>query len=117
MAQKKKTQPEIDFGVPGLAGMMTALNPVASKAWVDLMSESSEFVTERLNSTVTLQQKLMASRNPAEMVELQTAYIKETMEACSAEMSRYATLMMSSAGDIAKDAKTGHKRGYDDVPV
>jgi hypothetical protein len=32
-------------------------------------------------------------------------------------MTRAATLMSESFGAVAQDARTGHKRGYDDVPV
>lgn len=117
MAQMKQQALGLDMGVPGLAGMTTALNPIGAKVWVDLMTEYAQFMTDRLNSTTALQQEMMTCRSPADVLALQSAYWRETMEQCSAEVSRYTALLMSSYGALSQDAKDGHRRGYDDVPV
>lgn len=116
-SKTKQSAAEFDAGLPGLTGMMTALNPVASKAMLDLMSQGTTFMTERVTSAITLQQDLMACRSPVEAMQLQAAFARETMTACTAEMTRCAALMTESFGAVAQDARTGHKRGYDDVPV
>jgi hypothetical protein len=116
-SKTKQSAASFDAGLPGLAGMMTALNPVASKAVIDMMTHGTTFMTERVTSAMALQQDLMSCRSPVEAMELQAAFARETMTACTAEMTRAATLMSESFGAVAQDARTGHKRGYDDVPV
>ena len=108
---------EFDATLPGVNGMMTALNPVAAKAVSDAMSESATFFAERLQATMTFQQNLMTCTSPSEVISAQTAYTEETLSACAEAMARFTTLMTSSVDAMAKDAKDGHRRAYNDVPV
>lgn len=105
----------MELPYPMTSGILSAFNPVAAGAVTEMMAESAKFMSERMNATVALQQDIMAS--PSDALALQTAYLQDTMQACTAEMTRYADLVMTSFGAIAEDARTGHKRAYNDVPV
>ncbi|MGR3511568.1 MAG: hypothetical protein ACU0GG_02300 [Paracoccaceae bacterium] len=99
-----------------LAGWM-AVNPVAGKAWLDLMAEGTQFLTDRAARDRDFQQRLMACRSSMDVAQLQVAYMFETMDHCAAAITRSMDMMAAHASAIGADARTGHKRAYNDVPV
>ncbi len=117
VAKAKKSNPKPSNSVPEPVAAMLAINPTLSKAWVDLMSESARFMSERLARDLELQQDMLACRNPAEFLQLQTEFLTEAMEQYTKETTRYSRMMFKSLDEISKDARAGHRREYDDVPI
>lgn len=114
----KKT-PQADTGVeaPAIVATMIAANPVVAKAWMDMMTESARFMTERLRTDLETQQALMACRTPADLMEVQARFMNTAMQQYAAAAARFIDMTMTATKDIAEDMKSGHSRGYDDVPV
>ena len=50
-------------------------------------------------------------------MQIQSDFVKEAMEQYAEEATRYFKMVFQSADDISEDAKHGHKRAYNDVPV
>ena len=117
MKKKTQTMPQTDMEVPAGVAAMMAINPVFAKAWMDMMSESAQFVTERLRSDMELQANLLACKDPTELVQVQSDFMKEAMQQYADEASRYFKLMFQSFENIEDDTRHGHKRGYDDIPL
>jgi hypothetical protein len=117
MSKSKRKQPELGFEIPAAAAAAIAINPIVAKACVDLMSESARFMAERLQRDLELQKEMLACKNPAELLDVQSRFVKETMAHYTDEASRYMQMAFNASKDIAEDAKTGHSRGYDDVPL
>ena len=117
MPKSKKAELESAVEVPAAVATMMAVNPVMAKAWMDLMSEGTRFLTERLKRDLDYQQRLLACRDPMEFMQLQTEFVRETMEQYAEEASRAFKMAFKSAEDIEEDVKHGHKRAYNHVPV
>lgn len=117
MAKSKKADPESAVEVPAAVATMMAINPVMAKAWMDMMSEGTRFLTDRLRRDLAFQQRLLACRDPMEFMQLQTEFVRETMEHYTEEASRAFKMAFQSAEDIEEDVRHGHKRAYNDVPV
>ena len=115
----KKTQPPVDTSgdVPAMVGAMMAVNPVLTKAWTDILSESARFMTDRLKTDLETQKALMACTTPAELVEVQSAFLNTAVQQYADEAARIFEMTMKASQDVADDLQTGHSRGYDDVPV
>lgn len=115
----KKTPPQADTGVeaPAALATMMSVNPVVAKAWMDLMSESMRFMSDRLHSDMETQKALLACKTPAELMEVQTAFLQGAVKDYADEAARVMDMTMKASEDIAEDLKSGHSRGYDDVPV
>lgn len=96
---------------------MTALNPVAAKAWQEIMSESTRFLSDRLKQDLETQKALLACKTPTELMEVQTTFIKTAMEQYSAYAFRMQKTLTAATTDAAKTVRSTHSRGYDDVPV
>lgn len=105
------TMPEI----PGLTAMIDA-NPMA-KAWIAMMSESTRFVTERLRQDMELQQALMACKNPADLVQLQSEFYTKAMAQYLDETAKMFNMLNQAAKVTTESNGPTTKRGYDDVPV
>ena len=112
---KPKTDTETE--VPAAMAAMMAINPVLSKAWMDLMTEGARFMTERLQKDIELQARLLSCRTPPELMQVQSDFMKQAMEQYAEEASRYFKMVFKSAEDISEDVRHGHKRAYNDVPV
>jgi hypothetical protein len=117
VAKRKSEQTETTVEVPAAMAGMMAINPIAAKAWMDLMSESARFVTERLRRDMQLQKDMLACKNPSELLQIQSDFMREAMEQYAEEASRYFKMAFQSAEDIEEDVKHGHRRDYDDIPV
>ncbi len=117
MAKRKTKEPEPNVEVPAAVAAIMAVNPVAAKAWMDLMSEGARFMTERLRRDMELQRDLLACKSPSELMQIQTAFMKDAMEQYADEASRYFKMAFHSLEEIDEDVKHGHRRDYDDIPV
>ena len=117
MGKSKKSEATADMGAPAVAATMMAVNPVATKAWMDIMSESTGFVMDRLQRDLDTQKAMMACKSPEELMQVQLEFIKTAMEQYSDEAARLFKMMSKAAEDAIEDVKTGHKRGYDDIPL
>lgn len=112
-----KPKSDTDIEVPAAMAAMMAINPVLSKAWMDLMTEGARFMTERLQKDMELQTRLLSCRTPADLMQVQSDFMRQAMEQYAEEASRCFKMAFKSAEDITEDAKHGHKRAYNDVPV
>lgn len=117
MAKKKESTVNTIGDVPAVMATMMTMNPVFAKAWTDMMSESARFMTERLRTDLETQKALMACRTPAELVEVQAAFLNTAVPQYAHETARIFEMTMKASHDIADDLKTDHTRGYHDVPV
>ena len=117
MTKSKKKSTEPSFEVPPAAATAFAINPMAAKAWADLMAESARFVTARLQRDIELQTRMLACDSPAALLELQTEFFTDAVCQYTAETTRYMQMMLKASEDIVEDAQTGHKRNYDDIPL
>ena len=87
---------------------MISANPVLAKAWMDMMSESARFMTERLRTDMETQKAFMACKTPAELVEVQAEFLTTAMEQYSDEAARML--------DMTMKASQGHRRGSEIRP-
>ena len=117
MAKKQKSRVDTGVEIPAAMVAMMSANPVFAKAWMDMMSEGARFLTDRLRTDLETQQALMACRTPAEVMEVQAKFLNTAMQQYADEAARVVQMMMTASKDISEDLKTGHSRGYDDVPV
>ena len=117
MPKSKKAEAESTVEVPAAIATMMAVNPVMAKAWMDLMSEGTRFLTDRLQRDIAFQQRMLACRDPMEFMQLQTEFVRDTMEQYAEEASRAFKMAFQSAEEIEEDVRHGHKRAYNDVPV
>lgn len=117
MAKSKPKSTDASLDVPLVAAAAMALNPIAAKAWMDLMREGARFMADRLQRDIELQKKMLACDSPAALLELQTEFFTDAMGQYADEASRYMQMMFKLSKDIVEDAQTGHKRNYDDIPL
>ena len=115
MGRDKKS--EADSGADMMTAGMMAINPIATSAWSDIMSESARFVTDRLQKDFETQKAIMACRTPAELLQVQSEFFKSAMEQYADEANRIFKLMSKATEDTIEETQSGHSRGYDDVPL
>lgn len=117
MAKAKDKSSGEDTATSAMAATMTAINPVAAKAWQEIMSESTRFLSDRLKQDLETQSAILACKTPAELMEVQSAFFKTAMEQYSAYAFRMQKTLTSATTDAAKSVRASHSRGYDDVPL
>ena len=117
MAKPKKPAVAEDVGADPMTAAMAAMNPVATSAWLDLVDEGARFFTQRLEQDLETQRELLACKNPAELIEVQSRFMKSAMEQYSEEAKRLLQMMSNATEEIAEDASADHSRSQDDVPV
>ena len=117
MGKSKKTQTSTDIDGPAMVAAMKAVNPVATKAWLEIMSESARFVTDRLQQDFDTQAAMLACKSPTELLEVQSKFFSRAMEEYSNEAARLYKLMFEAAEESIDVAQSGHSRGHDDVPL
>jgi hypothetical protein len=94
-----------------ILGMLSALNPAAAQAWLDLMQESARFMTTRLQQDIETQKALLACKSPAELMQVQTEFFKSAAK----QYSEHTTRLLKGVEQSA--AGNGFARNYDDVPL
>lgn len=117
MAKAKKKSTAAKDGVADMTATMLAGNPALAKSWATLMSESARFLSERLQEDLEAQKALLACKTPAEVVEVQSEFFQKAMVDYTQEAQRMFRIMSGATEEALKDAKTGTKRDYDDIPV
>ena len=117
MAKKKQPAEDTSADVPAAMAAMMSMIPILAKAWTDMMSESARFMTERLKTDIETQKALMACRTPAELMEVQSAFLNTAVQHYADEAARLFEMTMKASRDAADDLQSGHTRGYDDIPV
>jgi phasin family protein len=114
MPKSDKTE---DTGAPALTAAMMAVNPMATQAWLDLMQESSRFLTDRLQQDFETQKAMLACKNPGELLELQAEFLRSAIEQYSDYTNRFFQQMSVATQETVKGARSGRSRRYDDVPL
>lgn len=117
MATKKSSATDPGFAPPAALTAMFAANPAVAKALSELMSESVTFVAHRYQANLAAQQALMACRTPMDLMEVYAEFLKTAMQQYADETSRVIAATTRFSEQISKEVKSGHSRGYDDVPV
>lgn len=106
-----------DSGASAMTAAAVAFNPVAAKAWQDIMSESARFLADRLQQDVSVQKAVLACKTPNELLLVQSEFYKNAVEQYAEEFARLSKMMVQATCDTLEDARSGHSRGYDDVPI
>lgn len=117
MAKSKDKNSGEDTATSAMTATMTALNPVAAKAWQEIISENTRFLTDRLKQDLATQSAILACKTPAELMEIQSAFLKTAMEQYSAHTFRLQKAIAAATTDAAKNMRSTHSRGYDDLPL
>lgn len=113
---RSASKPTAKPGTSALTGAMAAGHP-AARMWLDIMSESTRFVSERLQNDLETQQALLRCKNPAELVRLQSEFFRKAVEQYTSEAHRLFEIMTGAATEAAKGVRSPYSRGYDDVPL
>ncbi|NNK79090.1 MAG: phasin family protein [Litoreibacter sp.] len=117
MGKSKKKEAAADTGATAITATMMAANPAATKAWMDIVSESTQFVTDRLQQDLETQKAILDYKSPMELLQVQSEFFRTAMEQYTDEVTRLCKVMSKATEDTIKDARSGHSRGYDDVPL
>ena len=117
MAQSKSTRKHQQAGIPEMTAAFATLNPWVAKSWLEMVSESTRFVTERLQEDLKTQRAMMACRTPAELMQVQTEFCRTAVEQYSAEVTRLFGMMSQAADEGVREVTAGHTRKHDDVPL
>lgn len=117
MGKTRKTAPTKDMDTPAIIAAMMAINPVASKGWLDIMYESRRFIMDRLQQDLKAQKAIFACKTPAELLQVQSEFYTSAMEQYSQEFTRLCKIMSTATYDTLDDARLGHSRSYDDIPL
>lgn len=116
MATPRKTKGAAGAGASAMAAMMAA-SPVAARAWMDIFNEGTRFMADRLQQNLETQKAMLACRSPSDVLQVQSSFVSGAMEQYADEARRLFTMMSDAAGTTIRDARTGHSRRYDDVPL
>lgn len=116
MATSAKKTETAKSETAALASAMAAGNP-AAKLWLEIMAESTRFVSERLQNDHETQKAMLRCRNPADLVQLQSEFFRKAVEQFTSEAQRVFEIMTQASDEVARKTGTGTKRGYDDVPL
>lgn len=117
MAKSKTATPAADTTPPSVVAAMMAVNPVATQAWVDLMTECGRFAASRLQSDLDTQKAILACRTPSDLMKVQSAFLQGAMEDYASELARLYNMTSKAAEDVMDDVRAGRARPEDDVPL
>ncbi len=109
MAKSKSKTPKAESGMPAMTAAMMAMNPVAAKAWTDIMAEGSRFFTERLQQDFEAQKAIMACKTPADLMEVQSEFFKTAMEQYTQEASRLYEMMTQAMDEAVEGTRAKYK--------
>lgn len=104
-------------GTDTMTGTMNALNPAASRAWSEITADWARFLIERLQEDLETQRALLACKSPAELLEVQSAFLKTAMAQYADYGKRLQDRIATATQDMMKAMRSGFSRGYDDVPL
>ena len=117
MGKPKETRAAEDNSASAVTAAMMAINPVGTKAWLDITSEGTRFMMKRLQQDLETQEAMLKCKNPMELLEVQSEFIKTAMEQYTDEVTRLCSAMSKTMKETADDTRSGRARGYDDVPL
>ncbi len=117
MAASKKTESTEETQAPAMLAAMMAVNPVVTKDWLDIMSESTRFISDRLQKDLETQKALLKCKSPTELIEVQSEFFKTAMEQYAAEATRLFAMMTQAGEDTIEEAGKSRTSKYDDVPL
>ena len=117
MAKSAKSQTTDDTNPFAMAADMMAANPLAPKAWLDVMNESARFVQERIKHDIETQQAMLKCKTPGELMEVQNAFYQTAMQQYAEEAAKLFRMMTDAAGETAEELRKVSRRSYDDVPL
>lgn len=109
-----------DAGKPDVSAFSAAMiagHPATSKLWLDIMAESTRFVSERLQNDLETQKAMLRCQTPTELMQLQSEFFRKTVEQYTTEAHRVFEMMTGATQETVRQTRTGTKRGYDDVPL
>lgn len=113
----KNNENYTDGGASAMTAAAAAFNPVAAKAWQDIMSESARFLADRLQQDLSAQRAMLACKTPNELLRVQSEFYKKAVEQYTEEFTRLSKMMHEATCATLEDARSGHSRGYDDIPI
>ena len=117
MGIPKRTKSDANSGAPAMIAAIMAVNPIAAKAWPDIMSETACFLTERLQQDIDTQKAMLTCKSPAELLQVKAEFIRSAMEQYTDYATRLYAKISAAAEDAGKGARSSHSRGYNDVPL
>jgi hypothetical protein len=89
----------------------------AMTAWVEFMTESARFATDRFKQDLETQQAMLKCKKPEDLFCLQSDFFLKAMEQYTSGATRMAQLMSKTTTQTMTGVKNVQARGYDDVPL
>ncbi|WP_147115337.1 phasin family protein [Tateyamaria sp. syn59] len=111
-----KSKPDPAKVTPATAPL-TAFNPVAAQAWMEMTSACSTFALDRMQKALAAQQAMMTCASPAALMQVHSDYCRDAAQDYSKQTARMMALMTSATGQRAADGTSPFSRKYDDVPL
>lgn len=106
-----------NIDLPAITVAMMATNPVATKGWLDIISESKRFVNNRLQENMNAQSAMLACKSPGELLQVQAEFYEIALAQYAEEFTSLYRMISTTTINTAEDARTGHARRYDDIPL
>jgi len=117
MTKSGKTPTIAEIDLPAITVAMMATNPVATKGWLDIISESTRFVNDRLREDMNAQKAMLACKNPAELMQVQAKFYEIALAQYTEEFTRLYKMISTATNDTADGVRTGRARRYDNIPL
>lgn len=117
MTVNDKASTIANIDLPAITVAMMATNPVASKGWLDIISESTRFVNDRLQENMNAQSAMLACKSPGELLQVQAEFYEIALAQYAEEFTRLYKMISTTTINTAGGARTGHARRYDDIPL
>ncbi|MDO8884583.1 phasin family protein [Pseudotabrizicola sp.] len=117
MGKRNDTRPTPDSGTAAMTQAMMTGSPVVAKAWLSFMSESAQFLTERLQQDLEAQKAMMACKSPTELLKVQSDFLTAAMDQYTDYATRLCKTMTTAATNPVQDMQSGQSRRYDDIPL
>nr|WP_309503471.1 phasin family protein [uncultured Roseovarius sp.] len=92
-------------GMPGVA------------EWLNIMTQSAQFVADRLQQDMETQRAFLQCRTPQDVMRLHTEFYKTAMAQYTAEATRMVKAMSEATAETTKQATKLTSRAYDDIPL
>ena len=117
MKERDDTRPTPDSATSAMSQAMINSNPLVAKAWLSFMTQSAQFMTERLQQDLEAQKAMMACKSPSELLSVQSDFVTKAMAQYSDYASRVYASMTTAVTSPAQDLQSGQSRKYDDIPL
>ena len=117
MKERDDTRPTPDIVTSAMSQAMINSSPLVAKAWLSFMTQSAQFMTERLQQDMEAQKAMMACKGPSELLAVQSGFLTKAMVQYSDYASRVHASMTIAVTNPAQDLQLGQSRKYDDIPL